>query len=179
MRDISVEFGHNSVIWIWNIVRSQALWKVSYILSCTASLPYLWIKIICLKITFIYKKKCIICEWNNCFYISYHKNCCGKKASRDYKQQKRDLNNLSKRHEIIGCSALCMISLSSSFPCCQSFDPLHDIIQKSGRYRKQGSWSREEWADISNTISKELPNHKKMKVLLLNLLYKDSEAEQV
>lgn len=86
-----------------------------------------------------------------------------RKASQGYKQKKRDLNNLNKLHEIIGCNALCVISHYSSFPCCQSFDPLPDMRQRSGRYRKLGSWSREEWADKSNTISKELPKNNKIR----------------
>lgn len=113
----------------------------------------------------------IICIYG--FQISSHKNCCGKKASQGYKQQQRDLNNLSKLHGIIGCRALCMISRSGSFPCCQSFDSLPDIRQRSNRYRRLGSCSREEWAEKSNTISSKLPKNQQINVWLLNLLNRE------
>lgn len=72
-----------------------------------------------------------------------------------------------------------MISHSTSFPCCQSFDPLPGIRQRRNRYRKQASWSREEWADKSNTISNKLPKNQQMNVWLLNLWYRESGTEQV
>lgn len=117
----------------------------------------------------------VICIYS--FWISSHKNCWGKKASQSYKQQQRDLNNLSKLHGIIGRSALRIVRHFSFFPCCQSFDLLPDTRQRSNRYRKRGSWSKEEWADKSNTISNKLPKNQQINMWLLNLLYRESGIE--